>query len=110
MDKTYVLEVIKYISDENWIEKGGRFQHIGYMQAIFKTKKDACSYYDRNNPHMRKLNTYNTYESDNDPKTQLFYIVRRNYGLIKTIPPFKKEDEPEIDKSSGLQFTYKYLK
>lgn len=110
MDKTYVLEVIKNISDEEWIKKGGKNEHIGYMQAIFKTKKDACSYYDRHNPHMRKLNAFNTYKSDYDPKTQLFYIVRKNYHLNQTVPPFSQDDLPEIDKTSGLHFTYKYLK
>ena len=28
---------------------------------------------------MRQLNAYNTYKSDWDPDTKLFYIVRKDY-------------------------------
>jgi hypothetical protein len=28
------------------------------MQAMFRSKEDACSYYDRHNPHMRGLNAH----------------------------------------------------
>lgn len=60
--KIYVLEVCKFISNpdgpEGWKIKGGKQEHIGYMQAKFKSKDDACSYYDRHNPHLRKINAH----------------------------------------------------
>jgi hypothetical protein len=77
----YVLEVVKYISDEG-------YEHIGYMKSKFKTKKEACEYYDKHNPHMRQLNAHNTYKSDWDPVTKLSYIVRKDYMLIGTAEPF----------------------
>ena len=94
-EKIYVLEVCKFGDDYN--------HHVGYMKAFFKSKYDACSYYDRHNPHMRKLNAHGTFKSDWDPKTKLFYIVREEYCLIDNIPPFSKDDLP-------INGSYKYLK
>ena len=94
-EKIYVLEVCKFGDDDN--------HHVGYMKAFFKSKYDACSYYDRHNPHMRKLNAHGTFKSDWDPKTKLFYIVREEYSLIDNIPPFSKDDLP-------INGSYKYLK
>ena len=76
----YVLEVLQFI-----IEKDGAHpvkSHIGYMKGKFKTKKDAVSYYDKHNPHMRSLNAHNSYISDWDPNTKLLYIVRDDSDLI----------------------------
>jgi len=44
----YILEVQKYHRRENSL-----FDHMGYMNKKFKTKKEACDYYDRFNPDMR---------------------------------------------------------
>jgi hypothetical protein len=105
--KTYVLEVCKFITNSEgpngWKSKGGKYEHVGYMQAFFKSKDDACSYYNRHNPHMRQLNAHKTFKSDWDPKTELFYIVREDYHLICSIPPFSKDDLP-------INGSYKYLK
>jgi len=79
---SYVLEVVKFNS------KSG-FEHLGYMNPkCFRTKNAACEYYNKHNPHMRKLNAHNTYESDWDPITKLSYIVRKDYGINCNIPPF----------------------
>ena len=48
----YVLEVLEFITAQ-----GGKIKHIGYMKGKFKTKKDAVSYYDKHNPHMRSQTT-----------------------------------------------------
>jgi hypothetical protein len=45
------------------------------MKAKFRTKEDACSYYNRHNPHLRKINVFRTFESDWDPITNLMYMV-----------------------------------
>jgi len=94
----YVLEVIRVTPGYK-----GKYEHIGYMKAKFKSKNNACSYYDRHNPHMRRLNAHNTYESDWDPDTKLKYIVRKDYMLEDTIEPFSKDDLP-------IDNCYKYLK
>jgi hypothetical protein len=95
MNNFYVLEVIRFNTDEDgengYVNKGTKLEHIGYMNIKFKTKKDACSYYDKCNPHMRKLNTYGNYKSDWDPNTKLLYIVRKYYGIYASIPPFLDE-------------------
>jgi hypothetical protein len=97
MKKQYVLEVVRFIIEKDgpdgWLKRGGKYEHIGYMHAKFKTKEDACLYYDQYNPHMRKLNAYNTYQSDCDPQTNLIYIVRRDYHLINTISPFSEQNK-----------------
>ncbi len=103
----YVLEVVKFISDKDgndgWLSKNGKFEHLVYMKAKFKTKNDACSYYDRNNPHMRQLNAHGNYKSDWDPNTKLLYIVRKDYFINMTIDPFNINDLP-------INGEYQYLK
>lgn len=51
---------------------------------------------------MRSLNAHNTYMSDYDPITKLFYIVREDYGINDNINPFSDDDLPIND-------VYKYL-
>ena len=58
------------------------------MNKKFKTKKDAVTYYDTNNPHMRSLNAHNDYRSDWDPETKLLYIVRDDHLITATIENF----------------------
>ena len=105
---TYVLEVVEFITEkcgeEGWFKLCGKYKHIGYMKAKFKTKKDAVSYYDRHNPHMRSLNAHNTYKSDWHPNTKLLYIVREDYLINMTIDCFSIEDNTE----NGAKF--KWLK
>jgi len=112
---TYVLEVCEFIIDEDgddgWLAQGGKFKHIGYMKGHFKTKKDAVSYYDRHNPHMRSLNAHNTYKSDWDPNTKLLYIVREDYDINATIDCFSIVDNPLCEIiNGGLRIKVKWLK
>ena len=103
---TYVLEVVEFITEkcgeEGWFKLCGKYKHMGYMKAKFKTKKDAVSYYDRHNPHMRSLNTDKKYKSDWDPNTKLLYIVRDDYFINSTIDCFNIEDNP-------IEHSYKWL-
>jgi hypothetical protein len=93
MKSKYVLEVVRFITDsEEWKAKCSKREHVGYMRAHFETKKDAVSYYDRHNPHLRSLNAHGTWRSDWDPQTCLLYIVRENHGIMGTIPPFDSGD------------------
>ena len=86
----YVLEVLEYsihmVDKDEW---SCGIKHLGYMKKRFKNKKDAVAYYDKHNPHMRSLNAHNTYESDWDPVTKLFYIVRDDYLIDATIDGFE---------------------
>jgi len=115
MSSLWVLEVIRFITEKDgpngWLAKGGKDEHVGYMKAKFRSKKDACSYYDRHNPHMRSLNAHGTWESDWDPNTHLRYIVRKDYWLIDTIEPFSENDLPcdVVNQNCGTT-TYQYLK
>ena len=104
----YVLEVLRHLPEKYGYDGCSQDKHVGYMRAKFKTKEDACSYYDRYNPHMRRLNAYNTYASDWDPATLLWYVVRKDYGIHATFPTFSEDDLPFVD-SEGIA-TYKYLK
>jgi len=107
----YVLEICEFITeregDNGWLAQGGKIKHIGYMKGKFKTKRDAVSYYDRHNPHMRSLNAYENYISDWDPDNKLLYIVRDDYLINTTIDCFSVEDNTEIKEG----FTnFKWLK
>lgn len=67
------------------------------MKGKFKTKKNAASYYNRHNPHMRPLNGDNNYyRSDWDPNTKLLYIVRNDYLINANIDCFSIEDNTEF--------------
>ena len=112
---TYVLEVCEFIIDKDepdgWLAQGGKIKHIGYMKGHFKTKKDAVSYYDRHNPHMRSLNAHNTYKSDWDPNTKLLYIVREDYDVNATIDCFSIDDNPLCEIINGsVHIDVKWLK
>ena len=89
----YVLEVVEYHINKN--DNLPMLIHVGYMKGKFKTKKDAVSYYDRYNPHMRSLNAHNTYISDWDPNTKLLYIVRDDHLINATIDCFCADDNNE---------------
>ena len=108
----FVLEVVRFIQDrDEWMAKDGKLEHVGYMRAHFRTKKDAASYYHRHNPHMRGLNAHNTWKSDWDPTTSLKYIVRKDHGLNQTIPPFDPPDEPAIERTeSEVRIKYRWLR
>lgn len=87
----YVLEVLKYNTQtENLLTNEGKLIHIGYMNLLFNSKYDACSYYDKFNPHMRKMNSIGTYTSDWDPVDKLLYIVREYFNQTTNIVSFEK--------------------
>ena len=89
----FVLEVVRFVSDrEEWKAKGVKKEHVGYIQARFETKEEAAAYYDRHNPHMRKLNAHGTWTSDWDHRTRLLFIVREDdpHVIDKSISPFEE--------------------
>lgn len=84
----YILEVQRFnpmghIEHPEW---KGKSEHVGYMNKIFRTKNEAADFYDVHNPHMRKLNTFNTWCSDWDANTRLFYVVRKHTNEYLKLP------------------------
>lgn len=81
----YMLEIQQYDRHSHHVYRSAindrfsyisQFKHIGYVSAVFKSKDEACKYYNENNKHMRNLNAHNTYVSDWDPRSKLRYVVR----------------------------------
>lgn len=104
---TYTLEVLEFQPWEDGIDYTSAYKHVGFMDARFRTKKDAASYYDRHNPHMRPLNAHNTWVSDWDPQTRRAYVVRVDIDIQSTVPPFDVSDAGE---SGANSYTSGYLK
>jgi hypothetical protein len=97
----YILEVQKFnlIGDLSQSECNGKSTHVGYMNIVFKTKQQACKYYDMYNPTLRPLNAHHTYRSDWNPETYLMYIIREYGDENLSIPSFEeKEKDLVIDK------------
>jgi hypothetical protein len=89
----YIIEVQKFTNtspNPARTEKLGMYVHIGYMNKVFLTTKEASDYYDKFNPHMRPLNAHKTLRSDWDPKSYLRYIVREYSGEYGIIPSFSE--------------------
>lgn len=104
---TYTLEVLEYQPHEDASEYTASYKHVGYMDARFRTKKDAASYYNRHNTHMRPLNAHNTWVSDWDPCTCRAYVVRVDIDVQSTVAPFDPADAGTVGENS---YTAVYLK
>ncbi len=94
-DMGYTLEVVRFNQPDGKAGEGGpiaKYTHVGYMDAHFRRKRDACSYYARHNPHMRALDAYGGRYSDWDPTTHLAYIIREEQSVHATVPPFDPAD------------------
>jgi hypothetical protein len=89
---SYTLEVVRFnlATDKN--DRAAMYTHVGYMDAHFRTTRDACSYYARHNPHMRALDAHGGQCSDWDPATKLAYIIREEQSVHATVPPFDPAD------------------
>lgn len=80
---TYVLEAQRYIH-------GKGFEHVGYMEVLFRSPKKSCEYYDATmTPRMRSLNAHGTWRSDWDPDTCLRYVIRKYSGEVCTLKVMK---------------------
>jgi hypothetical protein len=87
----YILEVQKFNINGHidFPAYTGKCEHIGYMNKLFKSKKEAAEYYDKYNPHMRKLNAIENWCSDWDPSSCLMYIVREHFYEYLKLPSFQ---------------------
>ena len=88
---TYILEVQRYdvYGKIEYPSYNGYCQHIGYMNKIFNTQEEAGDYYNRFNPHMRKINAFEHWRSNWDPESCLMYIVRKHFYEYLKIPAFE---------------------
>jgi hypothetical protein len=88
----YILEVQKFNPSGHLLQSewNCKSTHVGYMNIVFKTKNQACEYYDNHNNTMRPLNSYNTYRSDWNRDTHLLYVVREYGDEYLSIPPFEE--------------------
>jgi hypothetical protein len=86
-----MLEVQRFYCNGHIIhpEWNGKFEHIGYMNKLFRTKKEASDYYNQFNPNMRALNSNKNWRSDWNPDTKLRYLVREYSGEYLKIDPFE---------------------
>jgi len=87
-----------------WRACKSKLVHVGYMDAHFKTREDAASYYDRHNAHMRPMNAQGTWASDWDPVTRLKYVVRQDLLVASSIEPFDPDDASTLtaDRSHAI--------
>lgn len=87
----YVIEVVKFETNmDSAMRNSTKLFHVGYMNKIFTTKKEAIDYYNKHNRHMRRMNEDDLC-SDWDPDTCLKYIIRENYGIYSNIVPFDEK-------------------
>ena len=103
----YILEVqkINTESDNDYSERKGKSEHIGYMNKVFRTKQGAGTYYDKFNPHMRSLNEANNWCSDWDPNTFLMYIVRERFYEYLKISSFEDINSTVEDINSTVEYS-----
>lgn len=77
-----------YVLEAQLYSQGEEYRHVGYVNKVFRTQKQAAAYYDRFNPRsrMRPLNAHGTWRSDWDTSTSLRFVVRA-YHLEKMVVP-----------------------
>ena len=101
----YMFEVQKYLETQevykNFEETGhfGDYQHVGYMNVVFRSIQSALLYYAKYNKHMREIQLFERQDalySDWDPETKLRYVIRPYIGEVQTIEPFNKDDAPKL--------------
>ena len=94
-NKGYCIEVQIHTNDR-WKKdpKIQKFRHLGYMQCLFRSKRQAAAYYDFWNPNLRPMNEHGTYCSARDPETRCRYVVRKFFRETQTVPPFHPKDKP----------------
>lgn len=63
-------------------------KHVGYMDVVFNTKKEALDYYNKHNPHMKPMKR-GVWRSDYDPVSFLSYVVRSVSHEVSYVPPFE---------------------
>jgi hypothetical protein len=78
-----------------------KYTHVGYMDAHFRAKKDACSYYARPRRTRRPPTRTGT------RATELAYIIREEQNVHAAVPPF---DDADASVRKGNEQTSQWLK
>ena len=88
---SYILEVQTTLISENDKNKhgwNGHKEHLGYINKLFETKREASYYHKLYNPHMSEITAESRWHSECDPQTKFVYVVREYTGELLKIPPF----------------------
>ena len=88
---SYILEVQTTLINENDKNKhgwNGHREHLGYINKLFETKREASYYYKLHNPEMSEITAERRWYSECDPKTKFVYVIREYTGELLKIPPF----------------------
>lgn len=80
-----------YFLEVQMAHENGGFIHVGYMNRLFATEKDASLYYKKYNPHLRDINAHGTNVSDWHPQTRLRHRIHTYHGEKLDV---KSWDEP----------------
>lgn len=84
---SYILEVQTTILNDKC--ENGHKEHLGYINKIFETKREAIYYYKLYNPHMSEITAEKRWCSECDPKTKFVYVIREYTGEVLKILPFE---------------------
>lgn len=101
---SYVLEVQTILIDEESKNKhgwNGHKQHLGYINKIFETKREASYYHKLHNPNMSEITAENRWCSECDSKTKFVYVIREYTGELLKIPPFENFMPPIISEKQA---------
>lgn len=82
---SYILEVQTVLNSDGW---NGHKEHLGYINKIFETRREASYYYKLYNPHMSEITAETKWCSECDPQTKFVYVIRKYTGELLKIPPF----------------------
>ena len=83
----YMLEIQRYIHTKG-------FEHIGYINALFLSRKIAAEYYNLHNPDTTGPSIINNWCGDYNNNTKLRAIVRINNNEIMTLKTYRLKDMP----------------
>ncbi|CAH6419588.1 Hypothetical protein POVR2_LOCUS94 [uncultured virus] len=76
----------KYILEAQSFEGRGAFVHVGHVDWLFDSKKQAAKFYRRYQPGMRDINAHDTWTSDWHPQTKLRFVLHKHKrGTVTSI-------------------------
>lgn len=86
----YMLEIQRYIHNKG-------FEHVGYINALFRSREIAAYYYAVHNSFVDGPSAANGWTGDYDIKTKLRASVRVNNNEIMTLDAYRAKDMPIAD-------------
>jgi len=83
---SYILEVQTTLISHGL---NGHKEHLGYINKIFETRREASYYYKLYNSHMSEITAESRWCSECDPQTKFVYVIREYTGELLKIPQFE---------------------